>query len=137
LAKPVKVKSRSITVSELFGVAELKPSAAFAWEDIPLIAERRCGIYVVAITPTSRGKVGKARILKLPAKEKDRWLDFQPIIYIGKTDRPISTRLKEFYRHKYENKSPHRGGQSRHLVQRIPQWYFLQIQRAPFAKSEF
>ena len=49
--------------------------------------------------------------------EQRRWLPSEPVIYIGKTDRPIRKRLGEFRRHRCGDTSPHAGGQVVKLLQ--------------------
>ena len=39
------------------------------------------------------------------------------VVYIGRTKRALARRLREFYRHRYGDKRPHRGGQE---VLRLP-----------------
>ncbi|HET9178325.1 MAG TPA: hypothetical protein VFQ24_08200 [Terriglobia bacterium] len=43
--------------------------------------------------------------------ELKRWLRYEPIIYIGKTNQPVSNRIRQFYRHRCGARSPHAGGQ--------------------------
>jgi hypothetical protein len=49
--------------------------------------------------------------------EQQRWLPNEPILYIGKTDRPLRERVGEFRRHKCGATSPHAGGQVVKLLQ--------------------
>ena len=71
-------------LAQLFATAGLSPCGPVGWgEPCP---ERQPGIYVVT--------------------------DANAVIYIGRTKRPLAKRLREFYRHQYGNRSPHRGGQA-------------------------
>jgi hypothetical protein len=119
------VMKKSLTVSELFRAVRLKPSVAVKWDDIPSIKKESCGVYIVAITKNPNAACGKSDISRLRKAERERWLQFQPVIYIGCTSRTLRERLREFHKHKYGYKSPHRGGQSRHHVRHIPQWIFF------------
>jgi hypothetical protein len=121
---------RSVTVSELFRAARLKRLTVVSWDEIPSIKEKSCGVYVIALTKNPTASFGESNI-RLEKAEQERWLHFQPVIYIGKTDSTISERLKAFFRHKYGKTSPHRGGQSRHLVRHIPQWVFFAHTKNP------
>jgi GIY-YIG catalytic domain-containing protein len=73
----------ALTVSDLFAVAGLAPCGPVQWEEP--CEEHGPGVYIIAIN--------------------------NRIVYIGQTKRPLSRRLREFYRHKYGDKGPHRGGQ--------------------------
>ncbi len=86
--------SAKVTVADLFGVAGLSPCDPVCWGEP--CTERRPGVYVVVIDQT--------------------------IVYIGRTKRPLSRRINEFYRHRYGDKRPHRGGQE---VLNIPGVRFL------------
>lgn len=78
-----KQTSISLTVSDLFAVAGLSPVGPISWGE-PCV-EHRPGVYVVLIEDA--------------------------IVYIGRSKRPLSRRIREFYRHKYGDQRPHRGGQ--------------------------
>ena len=71
------------TVNELFAAAGLVPCAPIKWNEA--CNEMAPGVYVVAV----EGEIA----------------------YIGRSKRPLSRRIKEFYRHKYGDRRPHRGGQ--------------------------
>ena len=118
----------SLTVAEIFKNANLSPRGPVRWGT--QVSESGAGIYVVA-------RVGDATVgckacalpfidfanpydnLKYPLSpldldleyERKRWLPNEPVLYIGKTDRPIHKRVGEFYRHKCGDTSPHAGGQ--------------------------
>jgi hypothetical protein len=118
------VSSSPVTIHELFSVVGLKPSGPVPWEEARDIKELSCGIYVVTIVKDPYGHCGQKDISPLSEFEQVRWLHFQPVIYIGRTKRALRQRLREFHRHVYGNKDPHRGGQSRILVDYMPQWVF-------------
>jgi len=75
----------------------------------------RWSFYVVAVVgdPKSNCDV-KANYLK--KAERQRWVPSEPVIYIGQTTRPLSRRIREFYRHQYGKRSPHSGGQAVKLL---------------------
>jgi hypothetical protein len=110
-----------LTVSELFGTANLSPQDRVPWEtglsDLP----KSKGIYVVArvgdpnldCQPSDlsfKDPLSPNLILDLEY-ERQRWLPNEPVLYIGGTTRTIRKRMGDFYRHKIGNKSPHAGGQ--------------------------
>lgn len=72
-----------LTVEDLFGSAGFSPCGPVTWgEPCP---ERQKGVYVVVID--------------------------SEIVYVGRTRGPLAQRIREFYRHKYGDRRPHRGGQ--------------------------
>lgn len=75
--------STKLMVADLFAVAGLSPEGPIVWGEPCL--ERRPGVYVVMVA--------------------------ESIVYIGRSKRPLSRRIREFYRHRYGDKRPHRGGQ--------------------------
>jgi hypothetical protein len=75
-----------VAMQDVFGAAHLQPCGPAPWGDP--IPENGPGVYVVALA------------------------DREEIVYIGRTKRSLRKRLKEFYRHKYGARSPHRGGQA-------------------------
>ena len=108
-----------VTVAETFKQAGLSPSGLVPWgTDVP---ESNAGVYVVARVgdPNLGCKAcGLPFIDPLPPNivldleyERRRWLPNEPIVYIGKTDRPLQKRVGEFYGHKCGDRSPHAGGQ--------------------------
>jgi hypothetical protein len=73
----------NLDIEDLFGSAGLSPSGPIPWgQDCP---ERGTGVYAIAID--------------------------SEIVYVGRTKRALAQRIREFYRHKYGDKRPHRGGQ--------------------------
>jgi hypothetical protein len=112
----------SLTVAEIFNIANLSPSGPVSWGTDP--PETNAGVYVVARVGDARaGCEGDLRFkdlcgIDLDLKyEQHRWLPNEPIVYVGKTDRPIRKRLGEFRLHKCGNPSPHAGGQVVKLLQ--------------------
>ena len=105
-----------LTVAEIFNFAKLSPSGPVPWETDS--TETNAGVYVVArVCDINADCEGALRFKDLCGieldweNERQRWLPNEPIVYVGKTDRPIRKRLREFHRHKCGNKSPHAGGQ--------------------------
>jgi hypothetical protein len=72
-----------MTVAQLFGAAGLSPFGPVAW-GTPC-DERVAGVYAVVID--------------------------DDVVYIGRAGRSLRRRLGEFYRHRYGDRRPHRGGQ--------------------------
>ena len=80
-----------VTISDLFEAASLKPCRRpVAW-DKP-VPESRPGVYVVVHD-------GEVRT------------DGQSILYVGRTTSSLRKRINQFYKHRYGDTSPHRGGQ--------------------------
>jgi GIY-YIG catalytic domain len=80
-----------VTVQEIFNAAGLLPCGPVSW-GTP-IPERSGGVYLI--------ELGQS-------KEEDG----QSIIYVGRTKRPLRRRMREFYKHRYGKRRPHRGGQT-------------------------
>jgi hypothetical protein len=77
-----------ITPEWLFKQAGLTAAGAAEWkQEIP---ERGPGVYIITST--------------------DPAADGQPVVYIGRS-KHLRRRLKQFYKHQYGQKAPHRGGQ--------------------------
>jgi hypothetical protein len=98
-----------LTVEELFGDARIVPGGVANWGDP--IPESGPGVYVVSIAGRAPFKIDS-----LPAGERRYWNPHELIIYIGRSAQ-LSHRLRQFYRHKYGNRSPHHGGQAILTVQ--------------------
>jgi hypothetical protein len=128
--------SKAVTVLELFKSAGLKPSPSSSWDSIPEIEETRNGVYVIARTKLASSPGAKKKVT-LPSAERSKWLEDQPVIYIGQTKRALKVRLKEFHRHKRGNHAPHRGGQNCHLIKnKMPLWvYFTATPNGKIAKD--
>ena len=97
-------------IADLFEAAGLAPQGLVGWGtpiDVP-----RPGVYVVALVEDSAEHARFVNVDSLSATERKRWNAGQPIIYIGRATRSIRGRLAQFYRHKYGEKAPHRGGQA-------------------------
>jgi hypothetical protein len=105
-----------LTVAEIFEFAKLSPSGPVPWgADSP---ETNSGVYVVArvsdLNATCEGALQLSNLCGIDLDweyERQRWLPNEPIVYVGKTDRPLRKRLAEFRCHRCGNKSPHAGGQ--------------------------
>ncbi len=108
-----------MTVSEIFEIANLSLHGPVQW--MAAIRESSKGVYVVARAddphvgcvscplPLRSSIPTGVRIDK--AYEVERWLTEESIIYIGKSDQPLSRRVSQFYQHQCGNPSPHAGGQ--------------------------
>ena len=66
--------------------------------------------------------------------ERQRWLPREPVLYIGKTDRPIRDRVREFYNHKCGDPSKHAGGQVLKLLQ-CDLWVYWSPTTAPLGSE--
>jgi hypothetical protein len=115
-----------MTVGELFASNGLQPCGPVAW-GIPVQCDLP-GVYVVALNSDPAWQSGLPVPEELPAEMRRRWLDDQPILYIGKAGGPgyksvLGKRLGQFYRHCYGRRSPHSGGQSVKLLT-LPLWVF-------------
>jgi putative transcriptional regulator len=122
LPKTPSHDSNPITVKQLFNVAELPVCGPVRWKD-ERVPDKQPGVYVVATVSCPDDEVGMEDVAGLPTKVARRWVPSQPILYVGETTRPLSTRIDEFYRHKYGAKSPHRGGQDVKLLD-CPLWIY-------------
>jgi hypothetical protein len=92
----------SLSAPELYTLAGIVPAGSVCWgDDVP---SSQSGVYVITIEDTLPG-------YKLPDHERSFWLPDQTIIYIGRA-KQLTRRLRQFRRHVYGKKSPHRGGQA-------------------------
>jgi hypothetical protein len=108
-----------VTVSEMFESANLLPSGPVQW--MTAIRESSKGVYVIARTSEPHLGCTSCALplcdplpvgLKIDSDyENERWLPDEPIVYVGKSDQPISRRINQFYQHQCGNRSPHAGGQ--------------------------
>ena len=85
-----KMVAACVSVADLFKAANLTPCLQPVRWRTP-VPERKSGVYVVVRT---HGRT-----------------DGQSILYVGRTRRSLRLRISQFYRHRYGNPSPHRGGQ--------------------------
>lgn len=93
-----------LTPDDLFAAAGLTPTGTVRWgEPIP---EPGPGVYVVSVADPDRIEFD-ARF----EQERAHWLEDQAVVYIGRSRR-LARRLRQFYRHAYGDRSPHRGGQA-------------------------
>ena len=99
---------RPLSVKELFDSAQLEVSARVSWQTP--VPELQPGIYVVV------ANAEQIDVSHLPQSERDFWIPGQSIVYIGCTKRSLRTRLNQFYRHRFGDRSPHRGGQALTLL---------------------
>jgi hypothetical protein len=105
----------SLTVSELF-----KHIALLLWGPVRWgapIPEESPGVYVIALSADANASTSDINADYLETSQRLRWIPNQPIVYIGQATRQtLATRLRQFYRHKFGAKSPHRGGQALKLL---------------------
>jgi putative transcriptional regulator len=106
--------SPTVSVSELFGIAELPVFGPVPWD--MAVNERRPGVYVIATVTSPDDTVSPVVPLDLPPMIASRWLPGQPVLYIGQTTRSLKTRINDFYRHKHGARGPHKGGQDVKLL---------------------
>jgi hypothetical protein len=109
-----KAMPPGLTVAEVFRAAGLDPTGPVQWSTP--ITETRPGVYVLSLVSDPYTVCGANDVGYLPDHLFQKWLNDNPVIYIGKTRRPLRKRINEFYRHIYGNKSPHRGGQAALLL---------------------
>jgi hypothetical protein len=104
-----------MTVSELFEAVEESPQGPVPWNTLPE-EYGNGGTYVVSLSKDKDATcVIEARFTS--SDEQERWLPNEPIIYIGQTSKQtIAKRVRQFYRHRYGDRSPHRGGQAVKLL---------------------
>jgi hypothetical protein len=95
-------ETRRLTAEELYALAEIAPVGTTPWED--KVPSKQSGVYVIST-------VGEVIHVNLPGEEQPFWLPDQTIVYIGRA-KHLSRRLRQFQRHVYGQKSPHRGGQA-------------------------
>ena len=103
-----------ITVAEVFAAAGLTPQGVVPWR--AAVPERRPGVYVVALVSDANATAPEVHVSSLSPAERQRWITGQPVIYIGRSTRPLARRIEEFVRHKYGDSAPHRGGQAIKLL---------------------
>jgi len=100
----------AITVKQLFSAAGLPVCGPVRWkeENVP---ESQPGVYVVATVSSPDDDAGLDYVSGLREEAAHRWIPSQPVLYVGQTTRPLSVRVKEFYRHKPGFAAPHSGGE--------------------------
>jgi hypothetical protein len=111
----------SITVHEVFRAAGLKASGPVRWGEI--VPEKQAGVYIVAAVEDPDEGCGAIDVSYLKDQIAERWIPSEPVIYIGRSRRPLSLRIREFNKHIHGAKSPHQGGQDAKLL-RCPLWVF-------------
>lgn len=79
-----------VTLEELFSAAQLSSGGTVNWGEA--IPEAGPGVYVVSLAD-------------------GYWNEGESIIYIGRTAR-LARRLRQFYRHRHGDPSPHKGGEA-------------------------
>ncbi len=93
-----------LRVKDLFENVGLAYNGPIAWETA--ISERGPGVYVVSLRDRSPPSLDCLNDIDLA-----QWIDDEEILYIGRS-KHLQRRLREFYRHKYGDRRPHRGGQA-------------------------
>ena len=109
-----------MTPRQLFDAAALPVLGPVPWrEPVP---ERGPGVYVIArvASADSVGERLDAEAVLREERPARLWLPTEPVIYIGKAT-SLRERLNQFYRHRYGDRSPHRGGQDVLLLS-CPLW---------------
>src|SRR5262245_7103585 len=113
------------TVRDVFRAAGLSPHGPVSWKE--RVPESAPGVYIISLTgsPDTAASDLEFDKLGLPgySMEQSRWVPNQPVIYIGRTKRSLRQRLNEFYKHRYGERRPHRGGQIVTLLT-CPIWVF-------------
>jgi hypothetical protein len=124
-----------MTVRQVFASAELSPRGPVRW--MTPITEEVCDVYVVALVEDADTEsLDPVCVDHLSDSERDKWNAAEPVLYIGKTDRPLRERVEEFYRHKYEMSAPHRGGRAVMLLD-CPLWlYWSPVDNAVQAENQ-
>lgn len=107
-----------VTVAEAFAAASLIPSGPVHWDT--RIDETRSGVYVLSVTSDPDTCFGLFDLPSLPPHLAANWLAGEPIVYIGRTRRALRIRLREFYRHQFGQKRPHKGGEAALLINPKP-----------------
>ena len=114
-----------MTVHEVFQFANLVPNGPLPFgdgksEDPPELSP---GVYAVArvSNPMEAGVACGLPLKETPEidleYERRRWLECEPIVYVGKTDRSIRKRVAEFRRQICGQPGSHHGGQIIKLLQ--------------------
>jgi hypothetical protein len=108
-------------IEDLFGTVGLKLSISSNWERE--IDSAGAGVYVISTKlklkrcPFSKTLPEGFGVLEHEL-ETALWVPDEKVIYIGQTTKQsIRKRVGQFRRHQYGNHSPHRGGQSVHLLE--------------------
>lgn len=123
-----------VTVAEVFAAAGLRPYGPSPWGRA--IDETRPGVYVLSVASDPNTCFGLFDVPGLPPEMAHRWLADEPVIYIGRTRRPLRLRVGQFYRHKYGKKSPHRGGQAVLLLEPKPLVFWAPTEDAAGAERD-
>jgi len=117
-----------MTVIELFECCGLLPNGPTAWCE-PVLCDL-AGVYTVTLNPNPAWNAGIPAPPELCPALRVRWLPEQPILYIGKAGglglkSTLRKRIRQFYRHRHGDRSPHRGGHDlKLLLPRLPVWLF-------------
>jgi hypothetical protein len=105
-----------MTINELFESVNLTPLGPVGWQEEIPDNNSKGGVYVVALVDDANSH----RLIHFEpesAYERKRWIPNEPIIYIGQTTKQtIAKRVRQYHRHRYGSKSPHRGGQAIKLL---------------------
>jgi hypothetical protein len=93
---------------ELFEKASIEMRGPVPW--LTPVPETASGVYVITLLQPLA-----VSIEKLSEPERSRRNAGQEIIYIGRAT-SLHRRIRQFYRHEYGRRSPHRGGQAVKLL---------------------
>lgn len=121
---------KPVGVTDVFGAAGLTPRGPVRWGEA--VPERLPGVYVVALVASADAPCPRREHEEWCSNPLtfERWQVGQPVIYIGRTRRPLRKRVREFYRHKYGDKRPHCGGQEVLRVE-CPLWVYWAATEEP------
>lgn len=124
------------TVESLFAAASLQPAGPVRWGTV--LPEQRPGVYAIALTKRGNAVAGTLPaypadtrtltelLMVRPDLKLDKvkgptvaqvqlrlagfWLADETVVYIGRSSRPLATRVAEYYGHRLGASSPHKGG---------------------------
>jgi hypothetical protein len=131
-----------MTVTEVFAERKLVPCNPAPW--MTRVPELKAGVYVVArVNDPNIGCQGALSFVDpLPTNiridfeyENQRWLSNEPVVYIGKTDQPLSSRIAQFYRQICGASGPHAGGQIVKLL-RSALWVYWSSAEKPYETEQ-
>lgn len=130
-------------IEALFGAAGLESIERLSWKLIARTVDKRLsepGVYVAAIQCQYEGLplfAGKFDEIIHAEFEKTLWIRNETVLYIGQTtNQTLRKRINQFINHKYGNGSPHKGGQSIHLLNCEPEIYWSPTNSPKIAEAK-
>lgn len=93
-----------MTPEALFATTKIELGGKVDWQ--APVHEKGPGVYLISVVDPAAVKVEA-----LAEIDRPKWKPDQQIVYIGRSIR-LSRRLRQFYKHRYGDKSPHAGGQA-------------------------